>query len=144
MKFFWILLALLYTLSPLDVLPDFLPGGGWIDDAVVWILVLRHLFRQTERADAKRQYRRRRTSPDPDAAGPQKPSPSGEDPRSPHAVLGVGPDASPEEIKAAYRDLANRYHPDKVAHLGEEFQNLAESRFKEIQAAYRELTRQTP
>ena len=56
-------------------------------------------------------------------------------------MLGVASNASPEEIKAAYRDLANRYHPDKVSHLGEEFQKLAESRFKEIQAAYRELMR---
>jgi DnaJ like chaperone protein len=31
------------------------------------------------------------------------------------------------------------YHPDKVIHLGEEFRELAENRFKEIQKAYQEL-----
>ena len=31
------------------------------------------------------------------------------------------------------------YHPDKVAHLGEDFKALAEKRFREIQAAYRAL-----
>ncbi|MBW1817978.1 MAG: DnaJ domain-containing protein [Deltaproteobacteria bacterium] len=46
------------------------------------------------------------------------------------------------EIRKAYRELANRYHPDKVNHLGEEFRDLAEERFKEVQTAYQELTRQ--
>jgi len=54
-------------------------------------------------------------------------------------VLGVGRDASPEQIKQAYRQLANQYHPDKVIHLGEEFRELAERRFKEIQEAYKTL-----
>ena len=45
----------------------------------------------------------------------------------------------PEEIKNAYKQLANKYHPDKVLHLGEEFKKMAEERFKEIQEAYREL-----
>jgi DnaJ-class molecular chaperone len=54
-------------------------------------------------------------------------------------VLGISRSASPDEIKGAYRELANRYHPDKVAHLGEEFQQMAEERFKEIQEAYQEL-----
>ena len=44
-------------------------------------------------------------------------------------------------FKKVYRQLANKYHPDKVQHLGEEFKELAENRFKEIQTAYRELTK---
>ena len=59
--------------------------------------------------------------------------------KDPYAVLDVSRDASPEEIKKAYKQLANKYHPDKVLHLGEEFRKLAEERFKEIQEAYREL-----
>ena len=42
-------------------------------------------------------------------------------------------------LKHAYRLLAGKYHPDKVAHLGDEFKALAEKRFKEIQKAYQEL-----
>ncbi len=62
------------------------------------------------------------------------------EPQDAYDVLGVERGASQEEVKQAYRRLANRYHPDKVAHLGKEFQDLAEKRFKEIQSAYRELS----
>ncbi len=57
----------------------------------------------------------------------------------PYSILGVRPDASLDEVKKAYRELANKYHPDKVNHLGEEFKTMAEKRFKEIQAAYETL-----
>jgi DnaJ like chaperone protein len=54
----------------------------------------------------------------------------------PYAVLGVPEGASQDDIRAAYRQLAAQYHPDKLAHLGEEFQSLAEQKFKAIQSAY--------
>ena len=59
--------------------------------------------------------------------------------KDPYTVLNVDRDASPEEIKNSYKKLANKYHPDKVLHLGEEFKKMAEERFKEIQETYREL-----
>ena len=62
----------------------------------------------------------------------------------PYAALGVARDAPAGEIKHAYRELANKYHPDKVSHLGEEFRLLAEKRFKEIQAAYQQLSQKWP
>jgi DnaJ-class molecular chaperone len=54
----------------------------------------------------------------------------------PYVILGVDEGASQDEIRAAYRQLAAQYHPDKLAHLGEEFQILAEQKFKAIQSAY--------
>jgi len=51
-------------------------------------------------------------------------------------VLGVSPTADAQEVKSAYRKLAMKYHPDKVAHLGEDFKELAHKKFLEIQKAY--------
>lgn len=61
------------------------------------------------------------------------------EPLSPYDILGVAPTATPEEISSAYRQLAKQYHPDRVAHLGPEFRDLAEQRMKEINAAYQSL-----
>jgi DnaJ like chaperone protein len=44
-----------------------------------------------------------------------------------------------EEIKAAYKKLASQYHPDKVQHLGKEFQQMAHEKFVSIQKAYDKL-----
>jgi len=73
--------------------------------------------------------------------GGQRPSrePARPAPRSAREVLGVGPEASGEEILAAYRKMARMYHPDRVEGLGPEFSELAERRMKEINAAYREI-----
>lgn len=57
-----------------------------------------------------------------------------------YEVLGVARTASPEEIKAAFRKLASRYHPDKVT--GEVEKKVAEEKFKEIKEAYDYLTTQ--
>jgi DnaJ like chaperone protein len=51
-------------------------------------------------------------------------------------VLGLRDGAKPTEIKRAYRDLAAKYHPDRVAHLGPELMELTGEKFKEINAAY--------
>lgn len=56
-----------------------------------------------------------------------------------YEVLGVQPDAGASEVKKAYRALAMKYHPDKVAHLGEEFKGLAHDKFLEIQGAYEKI-----
>jgi len=64
---------------------------------------------------------------------------------SPYAILGVRETASPEEIKQAWKDLARRYHPDKLRARGvpDEAARLAERRMAEINAAYDTL-RPTP
>jgi len=53
-----------------------------------------------------------------------------------YAVLGLQSGADFVVIKKAYRKLSMQYHPDKVAHLGEEFKGVAEEKMKEINAAY--------
>lgn len=56
-----------------------------------------------------------------------------------YQVLGLSTAATFAEIKAAYRKLSMEYHPDKVAHLGEEFRKVAEEKMKEINGAYHYL-----
>jgi DnaJ like chaperone protein len=53
-----------------------------------------------------------------------------------YAVLGLETGADFVMIKKAYRKLSMQYHPDKAAHLGEEFKKVAEEKMKEINAAY--------
>jgi DnaJ like chaperone protein len=50
-------------------------------------------------------------------------------------VLGVSPNATNEEIKAAYRQMALKHHPDRVAALGEDVRKAAEKKFQEINEA---------
>lgn len=52
------------------------------------------------------------------------------------AALGITPSATNDEVKKAYREMARRYHPDKVNHLGEEFVKLATEKFQAIHRAY--------
>lgn len=53
-----------------------------------------------------------------------------------YEVLGVDKDAQASDVERAYRVLIAQYHPDKVAHLGEEFQEIAQARSMEINGAY--------
>lgn len=57
-------------------------------------------------------------------------------PDNPYEVLGIHEDCSREDVVRAYRDLAAKYHPDKVSHLGEELIELATEKFRAIQNAY--------
>jgi len=63
--------------------------------------------------------------------------------RDPYAVLGIQRGSSRDQVQKAYRELAARYHPDKVSHLGEEFIQLANRKFTEIQSAYDQILNDT-
>ena len=54
--------------------------------------------------------------------------------RDPYLVLGVSKNASDDEIKRAYRDLARKYHPDN--YMDNPLNDLAQEKFKEINEAY--------
>ena len=57
------------------------------------------------------------------------------DTQSAYKVLGISPNATNDEVKAAYRKMALQHHPDRVATLGEDIRLAAEKKFKEINEA---------
>lgn len=59
--------------------------------------------------------------------------------KDPYKVLGLEPGATKEEVKKAYRRLAMKYHPDKVANMSQDIQDNAARQFREINAAYEEI-----
>jgi DnaJ like chaperone protein len=52
-----------------------------------------------------------------------------------YKVLEVSPDATDQEVRAAYRRLALKHHPDKVAMLGDDVKRAAEEKFQQINNA---------
>lgn len=61
---------------------------------------------------------------------------------SAYKILGVDPNASDEEVKKAYREMAKKNHPDLVSNLGDEVRQAAEKKFQEINAAYETIKKQ--
>ena len=58
----------------------------------------------------------------------------------PYRILGVNPNASDDEVKRAYRELARKYHPDN--YQNNPLADLAEEKMKEINEAYDAITKQ--
>ena len=59
-----------------------------------------------------------------------------------YRILEIEPNATDEEVKKAYRKMAIKYHPDKVATLGEDVQKAAEEKFKAVNQAYEAICRE--
>ncbi len=59
--------------------------------------------------------------------------------KDPYRILEVDPQASDEDIEAAYRRQIAQYHPDKVAGAAKEIRELADKRASEINAAYDQI-----
>ena len=137
----WLILAaVVYLVLPFDLIPDFLGLPGRIDDfaLMAWVAwFYRNLVRLFVAAGSPHE-----------AAGASSGERSGQGARSEprqtkafdaFSVLGVTRADSSDAIHAAYRARMQEYHPDKVAHLGEELQVLAHEKSLEIQRAYRQL-----
>ncbi|MFC2151607.1 TerB family tellurite resistance protein [Bacteroidota bacterium] len=65
-----------------------------------------------------------------------------EDVNSAYKILEIDLNASDDEIKKAYRKMAVKYHPDKVSHLGEDFQKKAKEKFQKVNDAYEKIKKE--
>ena len=61
---------------------------------------------------------------------------------SDYKILGLDSSETDNEVKKTYRKMAAKYHPDKVAHLGEDLKNLAEEKFKALNDAYQNIKKE--
>ena len=64
--------------------------------------------------------------------------------KDPYRVLGVDSKATDDEVKRAYRRMAMKYHPDRVAGMSEEMQRHAAEQMKEINQAYEVIKDRRP
>ncbi len=59
-----------------------------------------------------------------------------------YRILEVDPSASDQEVKKAYRRMANKYHPDKVSYLGDDFKKAANEKFQKVNEAYEKIRKE--
>jgi len=136
LKTWLIVIAVGYLIFPRDLIPDFLGRGLGLVDDLLLIALLTYYYRKYVREYSARatrgQAQRERSEREEEAK-------DSETAFDPYEILGVSPSASKETIRAAYRARMQEYHPDKVAHLGEELRELAHRKAQQIQRAYEEL-----
>ena len=61
------------------------------------------------------------------------------DSSSAYTILEIDSTVSDQKVKKAYRKMANKYHPDKVSHLGKDLQKVAEEKFKSVNNSYQTI-----
>ncbi len=138
LKKWLIIIAVLYLISPRDLIPDFLGSGlGVIDDLLI-IALLAYFYRNHLREYAARATRES-GGQDQRERSSRAQAEASESSFDPYEILGIDSSASGEEIQAAYKARMHEYHPDKVAHLGEELQKVAHRKAVEIQQAFEQL-----
>jgi preprotein translocase subunit Sec63 len=71
----------------------------------------------------------------------EKQKPAGEA-VDPYEILGVPRNATEDQIRTSYKRMMAMYHPDKVAHLGPELQEVAQLKARELNRAYELLMNQ--
>jgi DnaJ like chaperone protein len=61
---------------------------------------------------------------------------------SSYKILEIEKTATDDEVKKAYRKMAVKFHPDKVSHLGEDFQKKAKEKFQKVNEAYEQIKKE--
>ena len=67
---------------------------------------------------------------------------SRKDPNAHYTILEINKSATDQEVKAAYRKMAKKYHPDKLTGLGEDVRKAAREKFLKVQEAYDAICRE--
>jgi len=65
-----------------------------------------------------------------------------QDSESAYKILEIEKSATEKDVKAAYRKMVKKHHPDKVKHLGDEHLKGAEEKFLKIQEAYEQIKKE--
>jgi len=147
----WLLLFLcvLYVLSPVDLLPDFLGVPGRLDDLLLALGTLFYLYYASKKAPSTGSSGRERASSggrqgqkDPGGSEGAHSRKSARHSVDPYEVLGVDRGEDFEAIRSRYKEKLLQYHPDRVQHLGKEFEEMAERKTKEITEAYQQILRE--
>lgn len=60
-----------------------------------------------------------------------------------YRILEIPNTATADEVKAAYRKMAKKYHPDRLGDVGAEVRNAAVEKFRQVQEAYDKLMKKT-
>jgi len=147
LRFWPFILWLIYFIFPFDLFPDTLPGIGWIEDFLIlafgyWMWRKKGGSSSTNESDPFAWYREGAGAGSREEYDNHADYRRYSEARDPYKILCIERTATLKQIKHAYRLQANRYHPDKVSHLGEEFQRLANQKFQDIQWAYSELLKE--
>ena len=119
-----LILALVYFVFPLDLVPDIFGPFGRIDDLIIFGLALMRVLK--DRKERAKEQQRASDSGRRDLKTTA----------DPYTLFKLSPNATQAEIDARYKELAKDYHPDRVAHLGEDLRKVAHEKMIEIQHAY--------
>jgi len=63
-------------------------------------------------------------------------------PDSAYKILEIEKNVTPAQIKAAYRTMAKKYHPDRLQHMDDAYRKGAEEKFRKVQEAYEQLQKE--
>ncbi len=145
----WLLLVLcaLYLLSPADLFPDFLGLPGRVDDILVALGTLFYLYTNSKKVPGSDRSRkagntRRGRGEERRKSEGASPGTGGRESEDPYEILGTNPGEDLHAIRRRYKEKLLQYHPDRVHHLGEEFQEMAERKTKQITEAYQRILRE--